>query len=413
MLRAVAGAVLLCLLLCQGEALRCNVCSSRDSTLCTNPTAKFCSPKNRENACGSVVVTSPSQFTLRSCMNLATCQAWFQRIATKAGQITQASVATTSTSDRSQYPDKMLRAVTGAVLLCLLICQGEALRCNVCSSRGSTPCTNPLHEFTLRSCMNLATCQAWVTTPEANNQTKCREPLQLLSSFVCSSVKVRLSGVTCAHLETRAAPTPLHGLLRRLKRERLWISGCHQSNPVHTSLLHEHGHVPGLGHHSECKYRLLQKPITRQNAESCSMCFPPLHALLSRRCSQTCSITENACGAVIVTQPVQFSIRSCMNMAGDKNPGKSMKAVLFSVLFLLALRPGEGLKCRYCYSKSSDLCDPTSIQTCSVLNNACGDVIVTQPMQYSFRSCMNMAVCQGWITTPGAFATCCSSDLCN
>ncbi|XP_072308069.1 uncharacterized protein [Eucyclogobius newberryi] len=91
--------------------------------------------------------------------------------------------------------------------------------------------------------------------------------------------------------------------------------------------------------------------------------------------------------------------------------GKLLKAV--AVLCLLAVCPGEGLKCRSCFSKGPDLCDQTSVQTCSVLDNACGDVLVTQPKQYSFRSCMNMAVCQGWISTPGAFATCCSTDLCN
>ncbi|KAJ0009407.1 hypothetical protein NQD34_001109, partial [Periophthalmus magnuspinnatus] len=74
---------------------------------------------------------------------------------------------------------------------------------------------------------------------------------------------------------------------------------------------------------------------------------------------------------------------------------------------------GEGLKCRYCFGKSADLCTQTGIQTCSPFENACGDVIITMPIQKSFRSCMNMAVCQGWISTPGAFATCCSTDLCN
>ena len=35
------------------------------------------------------------------------------------------------------------------------------------------------------------------------------------------------------------------------------------------------------------------------------------------------------------------------------------------------------------------------------------------PLGNSFRQCMNMAVCQGFQKTPGAFATCCSTDLCN
>lgn len=90
-----------------------------------------------------------------------------------------------------------------------------------------------------------------------------------------------------------------------------------------------------------------------------------------------------------------------------------MKAVVYAALFLLVLCHGEALKCNFCYSEGTDLCATTDTQTCSVMANACGAVILTQPLQYSFRQCMNMAVCQGFITTPGAFASCCSTDLCN
>uniref|UniRef100_A0A673AFY7 UPAR/Ly6 domain-containing protein n=1 Tax=Sphaeramia orbicularis TaxID=375764 RepID=A0A673AFY7_9TELE len=90
-----------------------------------------------------------------------------------------------------------------------------------------------------------------------------------------------------------------------------------------------------------------------------------------------------------------------------------MKAAVFSVLLLLTVYQSEGLKCNFCFSKDSTLCSPTSTQTCPIGQNACGAVIITQPVQSSFRQCMNMAVCEGWKRTPGAFAICCSTDLCN
>ncbi|XP_059184181.1 uncharacterized protein si:dkeyp-80c12.8 [Centropristis striata] len=89
-----------------------------------------------------------------------------------------------------------------------------------------------------------------------------------------------------------------------------------------------------------------------------------------------------------------------------------MKVAVCAIL-LLILCQGEALKCNYCFSKESDLCTPTSIQTCSGGANACGAVILTGPVTSSFRQCMNLAVCQGFITTPGAFAICCTTDLCN
>ncbi|MEQ2278207.1 hypothetical protein XENORESO_014210, partial [Xenotaenia resolanae] len=79
----------------------------------------------------------------------------------------------------------------------------------------------------------------------------------------------------------------------------------------------------------------------------------------------------------------------------------------------ICIFPGEALRCNYCFSSSSTLCNPTSIQTCTRNQNACGAVILTGAISRSFRQCMNMAVCQGFISTPGAFASCCSSDLCN
>ncbi|KAM6958478.1 uncharacterized protein LKV04_022467 [Tautogolabrus adspersus] len=90
-----------------------------------------------------------------------------------------------------------------------------------------------------------------------------------------------------------------------------------------------------------------------------------------------------------------------------------MKSAACVVLLLLSLYQADALKCNYCFGKDSSLCSTTSIQTCPITMNACADVILQAPISRSFRSCMNMAVCQGYITTPGAFASCCSTDLCN
>uniref|UniRef100_A0A3P8W2L9 UPAR/Ly6 domain-containing protein n=1 Tax=Cynoglossus semilaevis TaxID=244447 RepID=A0A3P8W2L9_CYNSE len=85
-----------------------------------------------------------------------------------------------------------------------------------------------------------------------------------------------------------------------------------------------------------------------------------------------------------------------------------------SVLLVLALlHQGEPLVCNYCFGKGSSLCTPTSNQTCSRGVDGCAAVILTGALSANFRSCMNMAVCQGYVQTPGAFATCCSTDLCN
>nr|XP_061803106.1 uncharacterized protein si:dkeyp-80c12.8 [Nerophis lumbriciformis] len=90
-----------------------------------------------------------------------------------------------------------------------------------------------------------------------------------------------------------------------------------------------------------------------------------------------------------------------------------MRAAVSAVLVLLAFYQATALKCNYCFSKGSELCSPTSIQTCSGRNDACAGVILQVPISQSFRQCMNMAVCQGYIQTPGALANCCSTDLCN
>uniref|UniRef100_A0A147AP78 UPAR/Ly6 domain-containing protein n=1 Tax=Fundulus heteroclitus TaxID=8078 RepID=A0A147AP78_FUNHE len=90
-----------------------------------------------------------------------------------------------------------------------------------------------------------------------------------------------------------------------------------------------------------------------------------------------------------------------------------MRCAVGAFMILLVLCQGEALRCNYCFSSSSTLCTPTSIQTCTGNNNACGAVILTGALSRSFRQCMNMAVCQGFISTPGAFASCCSTDLCN
>ncbi|CAN9498363.1 unnamed protein product [Ophioblennius macclurei] len=90
-----------------------------------------------------------------------------------------------------------------------------------------------------------------------------------------------------------------------------------------------------------------------------------------------------------------------------------MKAEVCVLLLLLTVYQGHALKCNFCFSKGGDLCTPTSVQTCSGLANACAAVILTSPINSSFRQCMDMTVCQGYIKTPGAFAQCCSTDLCN
>uniref|UniRef100_A0A8C6LNV9 UPAR/Ly6 domain-containing protein n=1 Tax=Nothobranchius furzeri TaxID=105023 RepID=A0A8C6LNV9_NOTFU len=90
-----------------------------------------------------------------------------------------------------------------------------------------------------------------------------------------------------------------------------------------------------------------------------------------------------------------------------------MRTAACAMVLLCILFQGEALKCNFCFSSSSDLCVPTSVQTCSLTQNACGAVILQGPFNRSFRQCMNMAVCQGFITTPGALASCCSTDLCN
>uniref|UniRef100_A0AAZ1XBA2 UPAR/Ly6 domain-containing protein n=1 Tax=Oreochromis aureus TaxID=47969 RepID=A0AAZ1XBA2_OREAU len=90
-----------------------------------------------------------------------------------------------------------------------------------------------------------------------------------------------------------------------------------------------------------------------------------------------------------------------------------MRAAVGAILLLLTLCQGEALRCNFCFSHNSNLCTPTSTQTCSGQANACGAVIFQGALRSSFRQCMNMAVCQGYITTPGVFAQCCSTDLCN
>ncbi|KAK2856696.1 hypothetical protein Q5P01_005431 [Channa striata] len=90
-----------------------------------------------------------------------------------------------------------------------------------------------------------------------------------------------------------------------------------------------------------------------------------------------------------------------------------MRTAVCAIILLVSLYQGEALKCNFCMSKGTSLCATTSIQTCSGASNACGDVILSAPVQYSWRMCMNMAVCQSYVTTPGAVAVCCSTDLCN
>ncbi|XP_071381906.1 lymphocyte antigen 6D-like [Centroberyx affinis] len=90
-----------------------------------------------------------------------------------------------------------------------------------------------------------------------------------------------------------------------------------------------------------------------------------------------------------------------------------MRAAACAILVLLTLCQGEALKCNYCFSKSGDLCSPTSVQTCSRTDNACASVLFLYPLHNSFRQCMNMAVCQGYMNMPNVAAQCCSTDLCN
>ncbi|XP_028254078.1 lymphocyte antigen 6D-like [Parambassis ranga] len=90
-----------------------------------------------------------------------------------------------------------------------------------------------------------------------------------------------------------------------------------------------------------------------------------------------------------------------------------MRAAVCTILLVLLLCQGEALRCNYCFSKGGDLCTPTSVQTCSGRANACAAVIFQAPLYSSFRQCINMAVCQGYISTLGVLAQCCSTDLCN
>uniref|UniRef100_A0A3Q2ZKQ2 UPAR/Ly6 domain-containing protein n=1 Tax=Hippocampus comes TaxID=109280 RepID=A0A3Q2ZKQ2_HIPCM len=87
-----------------------------------------------------------------------------------------------------------------------------------------------------------------------------------------------------------------------------------------------------------------------------------------------------------------------------------MKAAVCALLLLLALSQAKALKCHSCFSKGGELCESTSIQTCSGSDDACGAVILPKA---SFRQCINMTVCEGYAQTPGALAHCCSTDLCN
>ncbi|CAI5660667.1 unnamed protein product [Oreochromis niloticus] len=89
-----------------------------------------------------------------------------------------------------------------------------------------------------------------------------------------------------------------------------------------------------------------------------------------------------------------------------------MRVALGVILLFLTLYQGEALRCYSCYSQQSDLCTDTHIQTCPAGQNACADLIF-QAVSASLRGCMNMAMCQGFITSPGVIAQCCSTDLCN
>uniref|UniRef100_A0A8C5AA32 UPAR/Ly6 domain-containing protein n=1 Tax=Gadus morhua TaxID=8049 RepID=A0A8C5AA32_GADMO len=92
-----------------------------------------------------------------------------------------------------------------------------------------------------------------------------------------------------------------------------------------------------------------------------------------------------------------------------------MKIAAWAILGLLALcqavGPGDALQCNYCFSKGNDVCEATSVQTCSSLDNACGSVLFLYPLHNSFRMCMNMAVCQGYISMPNVAAICCVSVI--
>uniref|UniRef100_A0A3B4VBF3 UPAR/Ly6 domain-containing protein n=1 Tax=Seriola dumerili TaxID=41447 RepID=A0A3B4VBF3_SERDU len=90
-----------------------------------------------------------------------------------------------------------------------------------------------------------------------------------------------------------------------------------------------------------------------------------------------------------------------------------MRAAVCTILLLLTLDQGEALKCNFCFSKGGSLCTPTSTQTCSGVADACSAVMMPYPLNSSFRQCMSMDACQGYIETPGVIARCCSTDLCN
>ncbi|XP_061572018.1 lymphocyte antigen 6D-like [Cololabis saira] len=90
-----------------------------------------------------------------------------------------------------------------------------------------------------------------------------------------------------------------------------------------------------------------------------------------------------------------------------------MRSEVCAVLILVILYQGEALQCNFCFSTGGSLCTPTSTQICSGRGDGCAAVLFGAPLNRSFRQCMNMAVCQGYISTPGVFARCCSTDLCN
>ncbi|CAL8400606.1 unnamed protein product [Boreogadus saida] len=75
-----------------------------------------------------------------------------------------------------------------------------------------------------------------------------------------------------------------------------------------------------------------------------------------------------------------------------------MKTAAWAILGLLALcqavGPGDALQCNYCFSKGNDVCEATSVQTCSSLDNACGSVLFLYPLRSIPKRLRDEGVCR-------------------
>ncbi|KAI4831431.1 hypothetical protein KUCAC02_000972 [Chaenocephalus aceratus] len=72
-MRAAVFTILL-LVIYQGEALKCNVCFSNETDLCTPTKIQTCSGET--HACGIMILTGPPSLCLRQCMIIQLCEDW-------------------------------------------------------------------------------------------------------------------------------------------------------------------------------------------------------------------------------------------------------------------------------------------------------------------------------------------------